>query len=339
MTPQQKLAALIASMTADVRDTFLAAISAVTDSVLVSELTEAIEAGQYDKVFALLNIAAPVFRPFTRALETAFESFAAWKGATFPKRVQTPAGSMMFRFDMTNERAEKWLKEQSSGLISRVQDETRQNIRNIMTEGMQAGRNPRNVALDIVGRYDPQSGKRVGGIIGLTRNQENWVRSARTKLEQLDETYFDMKLRDARFDETVRKAIASGKQLPVETVDKLITRYKDNALKARAENIARTEMAQSLNQSEYEATKQAVDSGAIRAQAVTREWDSAGDSRVRPAHKIMDGQRVGLDEPFIAPDGQRLMFPGDVSLGASADLTAGCRCRVKTVIDWFDGVE
>ncbi len=339
MTPQQKLTLLIASMTAEVRDAFLAAIANVTDGVIVSELSDAIEAGRYDQVFALLNIVAPVFRPITKAFETAFETFGNWKGETFPKRLKTPSGSMMFRFDMTNQRAEKWLKDQSSGLISRVQDETRQTIRNAMTEGMQAGRNPRNVALDLVGRYDPIAGKRVGGLIGLSTNQENWVRSARGKLETLDEAYFNMSLRDKRFDATVRKAIESGKPLPADTVDKLITRYKDNALKARAENIARTEISLSLNQSEYEATKQAVDSGAVRAQAVTREWDSAGDSRVRPAHKVMDGQRVGLDEAFTAPDGQKLMFPGDTSLGASVTLTVMCRCRVKTDVDWFDGVE
>lgn len=339
MTPQQKLAALLTSMTDDAREAFIAAIQAITDSVLVSELTEAVELGQFDRVFALLNVTNAVFRPVIRVFETAFERFAINKGESFPKRLQTPSGSMMFRFDMTNPRAERWLKNQSSDLITRIQDETRQNIRSVLADGMQSGRNPRNVALDIVGRHDAQTGKRVGGIIGLSRNQENWVRSARTKLEQLDETYFNMRLRDARFDATVRNAIAQGKPLSVETIDKLVTRYKDRALKARAENIARTEMAQSLNQSEYEATKQAVDSGAIRAQAVTREWDSSGDSRVRPAHRIMDGQRVGLDEAFTAPDGQKLMFPGDSSLGASIALTGGCRCRVKTVIDWFDGVE
>lgn len=339
MTPQQKLTALITSMTGEVRDAFIAAVQAVTDSVLVSELSAAIEAGQYEKVFALLNIAAPVFRPITKAFEAAFENFANAKVDTFPARINTPAGSMVFRFDMRDQRAENWLKNQSSSLITRVQEETRANIRNIMTAGMEAGRNPRNVALDIVGRYDAQSGKRIGGIIGLTQNQEHWVRSARVKLETLDEMYFDMKLRDARFDATVRKAIESGKPLPAETIDRLITRYKDNALKMRAENIARTEVAQAQNQSEYEATKQAVASGAIRPQAVTREWDSAGDSRVRPSHRAMDGQRVGLDEAFTSPDGQKLMHPGDGSLGASADLIVGCRCRVKTVIDWFDGVE
>lgn len=338
MTPQQKLALLVASLTDELRDAFVAAMQAVTDSVLLSELSVAIEAGDYNKVFAILNITAPVFRPLTRALENAFESFGNAKGDTFPKRIQTPAGSMVFRFDMTNERAEKWLKEQSSDLITRVSDDVRSNIRNIMTQGMEQGRNPRNVALDIVGRYDATTGKRIGGIIGLTKNQETWVRSARLKLEQLDDSYFEMKLRDARFDSIVRKAIESGQPLTQDTIDKLITRYKDNALKSRAENIARTEIARSLNESEYEATRQAVDSGAIRAQAVTREWDSSGDSRVRPAHKVMDGQRVGLEEAFTAPDGQQLMFPGDTSLGASADLTNGCRCRVKTIIDWFDGV-
>jgi hypothetical protein len=41
----------------------------------------------------------------------------------------------------------------------------------------------------------------------------------------------------------------------------------------------------------------------------------------------MDGQEVvGFDAPFIAPDGSRMMFPGDTSLGAPGEQTIQCRC-------------
>jgi hypothetical protein len=241
-----------------------------------------------------------------------------------------------------NSRAEAWLRDRSSSLVTRLSEDARVNVRNVLRDGMERGVNPRNVALDMVGRIGP-NGKRVGGVIGLNQQQERWVRSARTKLEQLDASYFQMELRDKRFDNTVTRAIRDDKPLPAETIDRLITRYKDNALRYRGEMIARTEAIQSLNRSEWEATKQAVDLGAVDDSAVTRHWDSAGDSRVRWSHRSMDHKYdkdgVGLDEPFVSPSGARMMFPGDVSLGAGADEVVACRCRVRTRIDWLAQID
>lgn len=339
MTPEQKLAAIINLVTNEVRDAFLLAVQSISDGVQINELIAAIETGDYERVFVLLNMNTPAFRPLTRALEKAFESFGDSKGDTFPARLKTPVGSFVFRFDIRNERAEKWLKEQSSELIASVQDDARSAIRNAMARGLENGANPRTTALDLVGRIDRSTGNRVGGVIGLTKNQEFWVESARRRLVMLDSKYFSLSLRDKRFDKIVSDAIASGKPLDAETIDKLVMRYKMSALRHRGENIARTETIRSLNAADDEATRQAVASGAIRESAVKREWDSAGDNRVRPSHKLMDGQQVGLNEPFTSPKGDKLMYPGDASLGASADEIVDCRCRVKTIIDWFDGVE
>jgi hypothetical protein len=233
------------------------------------------------------------------------------------------------------------LREHSSELVTRIDDETRVNLRNVLTLGMQEGRNPRNVALDIVGRIDPVTKQRVGGIVGLTKAQEVHVRNVRASLNgpvPLDK-YFDYELRDKRFDRTVQAAIRDGNPLPAEVVDKLVTRYKDASLRHRGENIGRTEAMQALNASEWEATKQAVALGAVSEEAVKREWDDAGDGRVRPTHRKMNKQRVGLNEPFVSPSGARLMHPGDTSLGAPVDEVAGCRCRVRTVIDWLADID
>lgn len=56
-----------------------------------------------------------------------------------------------------------------------------------------------------------------------------------------------------------------------------------------------------------------------------KRWDSVGDSHTRPAHLAADGQEVPTNEPFIV-DGERLMYPGDTSLGASAGNVINCRC-------------
>ncbi len=161
------------------------------------------------------------------------------------------------------------------------------------------------------------------------------MRSARNKLENLDPKYFDLELRRKGSDSVVERAIRDGKPLSAETIDRLVTSYKSNALRYRGESIGRTEALQALNRSEYEATKQVVDMGAAPESAVQREWDSAGDKRVRFSHRALNGQRVGLNEPFVSPSGARMICPGDTSLGAGGDEVIMCRCRVRTVIDWF----
>jgi hypothetical protein len=59
-----------------------------------------------------------------------------------------------------------------------------------------------------------------------------------------------------------------------------------------------------------------------------REWLATKDSRTRHWHGIADGQRVGVDEPFVV-GGEKLMFPGDSSLGASGWNIYNCRCAVR----------
>ena len=66
---------------------------------------------------------------------------------------------------------------------------------------------------------------------------------------------------------------------------------------------------------------------------VPKEWVSQGDSVVRVSpisHLDADSQQTAIAVPFIV-GGQRLMFPGDMSLGATLANTANCRCA--SVID------
>lgn len=369
LTPRQRLDSLIDTFTPDIRSAFYAAMQNVVDNAVISDMTLAIEAGDTAGAFRALGFSPAAMRPLTAAIERAFEqggeataaTFPPLLGQTAPTRVHfnlpppdgappvtvppVPSGAPLtratFRFDVRNTSAETWLRDHSSQLVQRLTDEARTNVQTVLTDGMEAGLNPRAVALDIVGRIDQATGKRTGGIIGLTNQQEGWVRNVQSDLESAGrgggEHYFNRELRDKRYDSTVQKAIDDGKPLDKPTIDRLVSRYKDNALKYRGETIARTEALQSLNQAEYEATKQAVDAGNMPASAVTREWDSAGDNRVRPSHQAMDGQKVGLNEPFVTPDGEKLMHPGDTSLGADASEVVNCRCRVRTHIDWFAG--
>lgn len=340
MTLDQQLEELFNRLSPQVADQFRAAVADVTDNVILQQVIDAIERNDIEGAFRALNFSPTSFNNFINMLQQAFQQAGSTVMATFPKRVAGTDGiKKMLRFDIRDPRAEKWLRDQSSALVVEIEQDTRTAVRNTLEQGLADGRNPRKIALDIVGRINPQTGKREGGVVGLGTREEAWARNARTRLVNKDEGYFNMALRDKRFDATVRSAFASGKPLPGDVVDKLVDRYKVKALQHRGEMIGRTETLAALNKSEWMATKQAVETGDLSSAAVKREWDSAGDARVRPAHRVMDGQTVGLDEAFIAPNGDRLMHPGDTSLGASGKNTILCRCRVRTVVDWDYGVE
>lgn len=71
-------------------------------------------------------------------------------------------------------------------------------------------------------------------------------------------------------------------------------------------------------------------SGVVEA----KRWLTARDEHVRPAgrpdafdHVSADGQTVPLDEPFVV-SGQKMMYPMDMSLGATAGNVVNCRCSV-----------
>lgn len=58
----------------------------------------------------------------------------------------------------------------------------------------------------------------------------------------------------------------------------------------------------------------------------TKMWLSERDSRVRPEHRILDGNTVPFDQPFTV-QGIKIRFPGDPL--APPNLTVGCRCRLR----------
>lgn len=192
--------------------------------------------------------------------------------------------------------------------------------------GIEAGRNSRAVALDLTGRID-STGRRSGGIIGLTSQQAGYVRSMRAELANLDQNYFTRQRRDARFDGIVRKAIASGKPPSQADIDRITGRYSDRLLNLRGEMIARTEGLNGYRAGNMEAMRQLVDTGKVREDQISRVWSSVLDSRTRPQHVAMEDVTVhGLSVPFTMPDGSRLMHPGDISLGAPGSQTIACRC-------------
>lgn len=87
---------------------------------------------------------------------------------------------------------------------------------------------------------------------------------------------------------------------------------------ARARTIARTETHNAATFASQETAK-------ATGFDLKKEWMTALDGRAREAHIVADTQTVPMAAPYIV-GGERLMRPGDSSLGASAENVINCRC-------------
>lgn len=340
---RRTIESLIALTVPEVQSVFLETMQDIVDRAILNEMVAAIENRDADALFRATGFTPAALGPILDRIEQSYKDAAEITADGFPSRIRTPTGTVIFRFNMRNPAVEADLRNNSSRLITALTEEARQNVRQTLEIGMIAGRNPRSVALDIVGRVDPKTKSRIGGVVGLTTRQAQWANVARTRLLTGDERYFTLGLRDKRFDKRIKDAMDQGKAVPAEVVERAITSYKNKALQYRGEVIGRTETLQSIARGEWQSYNQTIEEGLLQPQDITKVWDAVGDRRTRTTHTMIEQQSrenpVEFDEPFVSPSGARLMHPGDRSLGAPAEETIQCRCRVRYDVDWTAGVE
>lgn len=116
-----------------------------------------------------------------------------------------------------------------------------------------------------------------------------------------------------------------------ESIPKIAGRLKgqvEKDFKSRV-RIARTETTRAQNSAKMDVGEY----GESLGFSMRKKWVATYDTRTRDEHMAMDGVVVDQDEPFILPDGTKMMFPGDISLGADASQVINCRCTMIEFID------
>lgn len=335
---QERIEALLAAWEPQLRDAFLASIRDIVDRARLADIIASLESGDLEGALRAVHVEPAAFLPLDIAIRQAFVEAGTATAVTIPRAPAVEGQAVVvFRFDVRNLAAETWLQQHSSTAIVEIVEDQRVAIRTALQEGMTRGDNPRTTALDVIGRVNPQTGRREGGIAGLTSQQAGYVASARAELASGDaktmRNYLTRERRDKRFDAVVLKAIKAGKPVDGATVSRLAGRYGDRLLALRGETIGRTESMASINQAHQEAYRQAVEKGTLRANLVRRVWVATRDGRTRDSHRKLNGDAVGLNERFS----NGLMFPGDPS-GPAAEI-ANCRCRLVIRIDRFSNLE
>ncbi|MBV6657197.1 MAG: head morphogenesis protein [Devosiaceae bacterium] len=305
--------ALLNRLRPKLRTAFLAAVQDIANSTDLAQLVTALERGDVDGALRVLQIGPEFYRPLENALVEVYGSGGNYAVESLPKRNPETGQRLVIRFGLQNPRAQRWLSEESSRLITEIVQSQRAAARETLRAGLARGRAPRATALDLVGRVSKTTRRRTGGTIGLTERDAQTVLRYRSQLE------------------------AEGR--PADQVDRMVTKRENRLLRQRGERIARTETMAALNAGRMEAMRQAVDDGKLRADAITKRWRATKDSRVRDAHVLLDGQSVGFDEPFRSITGALLQHPGDTSMGASGRDIINCRCTFRFVVNYAAGLE
>lgn len=331
-TAHPEIERLTATWEPRMRAAFLEAIASITTPIDIVLLTRLIQAGDVAGALAAVGVEAANFSTLALTQTSLFHD----GGMALARAATRSAGRATFQllFNVRNPRAEEWIRTRSSTLIQEIVEDQRIAIRNALEAGLAAGENPRTTALDLVGRINPRTKQREGGVIGLHSRQEEWLRNYRADLASSEPAalrrLLERGLRDKRFDATVLKAIRDGTGIPPELQVKMATQYANKALKYRADVIAREETVKSLGAAQTEMWQQQIDSGKVDADLILRFPVTAGDERVRHTHRLVPGMNKEgrrWNEPFETPMGPKLHAPYEGEIQ--------CRCYEKVRVDFL----
>lgn len=315
---------------------FLDSISNLRDAAQIDQIVRMLENNDVGGALRAVGIDPVAFRPFDKSITAAFEAGGEATAAIVPVTRDAAGFRSVFQFAIRNPEAENWLRSYSGGLISDIVDDQRTAVRNFLSARLQEGANPRTTALDLVGRIAKETGRREGGVIGLTSSQEEWVRNYSAELASDNpKAALSRNLRDKRFDRAVVRAANEGRALTAAEIEPMTRAYRNRALRYRAETIARKETITALHTAQEMALDQATAAGGVDAENIMMVWHSAHDDRVRAAHRDLDGKRVKRGGYFQSSLGP-IRYPGDPS--ASAANTVNCRCWLEPRIDFLAGI-
>jgi len=312
---RERLEKLVAQQSRAIRAAFREFVQGVNSKRVLDEVSALLE---HKDVSGALEIVDQYVVRFSNVIPRAMMDVGAAEAQALGLQLFKLPGAVAVGFDPTYPRAAELIRQSKLDLITRFSTQQRDAVRQALDRAFMSGEGPIATA------------RAFRGAIGLTPHMEAAVFNYRTMLETGSREALNRNLRDRRFDSTVSRAADEGGTLTNAQIDRMVARYRERALQLRAETIARTEGTRAASLARKEATEQMTTDTGVESSRVSRVWYPTMDARTRDAHAAMEGQRVGMDEPFTDGDGNRLMYPGDPS--APAATTVGCRCIVAIEI-------
>ncbi len=303
-----ELELLIAAMTKRLRIQFVNVVTRVRDTATINTIERLLLEGRMQEAMEIGKAHYTAFADdWLQVYIRAAKDTASFLGREI---------AVIAVFDQMNSRAVSAMRDNTLRLVRELTRGQAEAAQEAIIEGVVEGWNPR------------QTARAVRETIGLTAKQQRAVANFRKMLEDNNPASLTRKLRDRRFDATIRRALAGGEVLDQATIKKMVDRYRERFLKYRAEVVSRTEALRAVHQGNQEMYRQAFDLGELAPDDLVQVWNTALDARVRDTHKTMHRQRRPIGQPFVAGSGALLMYPTDPA--APASETVQCRCALAT---------
>lgn len=315
VSDEQLLADVLRTMEPKLRRRFLEIVRWLRDRKSTKEIVELIHAGRALEAVERADLVR-AGNALAESVHAVYLAAGRELAALLSEKLDT-----FVPFDASNHRALSALQRVSHRIVHAFTVEQEDVIKRVVADGVARGLNPRTYAREI------------RAAIGLTPKQLDAVQNYRRLLETGSADALERKLRDRRFDRTVRRAIDEGRALTAAEVDRMVTRYRQRYLKYRSEVIARDEGIGAVHAGADEGWQQAIESGDVDAETLEQSWVATRDPRTRDSHRPMNGQKRDWGVPFTTGDGVSIRFPHDPA--APLSETAQCRCarvvRMKAV--------
>ena len=221
----------------EVATAFRASIDLMQNDIRVTLVEQALTRHSIEEVMLLLDFDQSYYEPLRRAINEVYAAGGAFALDKIRRAGRTYgiAGAAIGHFDGSNPRAEAWLRDRTSTLITNISDDQRNAIQQALLASWRRGDNPRTTALDIVGRVNQVTRRREGGLLGLTSRQQGWVNDA---LEELSagttrslRRYLTRELRDKRFDSLILQSIETGRPISDRKIRQILARMKAKTLR------------------------------------------------------------------------------------------------------------
>lgn len=312
---------------------FLTAVHNIRMSITLRALTMGVGRGS-DEIIRMLRLDDESFASLLLKRGDLFQSGAVDQVRDLMLTAPKAYRRRSYTFDRNKQNAVEILRRDGAMMVREVVEGTKEAIRLVMLDGVENRRTPKQIALDLAGRLNRATGRREGGIIGLTARQAQYVMSVREKLENLDMDYFKHTKRFKASDSVVRRHMKEGKPIPKADIERLVRRYADGLLKYRAETIAATETKSAYEMGRFEGFEQMVDTLGVPSRALKLAWIALPGDKTRDSHCHLHGRTVVPGAPFTTIHGNRMRFPGDTAYGAGPEDRINCRCTFELKVDW-----
>lgn len=340
-------AQLIADLEPEIHRAFMASVTDLQANVDWSALLAALGAMNTDAAIAALNISPAAWAEYSSAMTAAYAKAGASTAAQIQANGLAGIGN---RFQMTNPRAQEWIRRNVAETVVGFAREQTAVARNVIEFGYSRGQGPRNIAVNLAGRVSG-GGTRSGGALGLDGPRAARLQAV-TEGMRTAEGVQDLVIArhdgslavryrvNAATEQRIIQAYKAGTEVPEEGRQISERQYSNALLKARADTVAETESGNAVMSARDEEWQQLAESQGLSKAAVIKTWrHRRGASKDhRPDHLAMSGHSVvGLETPFIFPDGTQMQYAHDPAGGPKHTIRCGCDTEYR--LDHSAGLE